>query len=185
MQSPPPTGRWKTAIHLFDHKLVITQKHVLSICVRQLVSYFADAAKSYYKLWDCGVVSPLIRYTNTVLELYISEALQLLFVFCCRTFACWKLPEASDNHFHQWATGTSLLAERKRKGVIHFYKPVMIEFWNVYCWSAMQKSTDKYATWSLQRDRMEHHSELLSQTDITLIKTTHLHCPQDASCCQC
>lgn len=75
------------AIHLFE--LDITQKHVLSICVQQLASYFVDAVKSDNKFRDCGAVCPLIMYSgNTVLELDTSGAFWSSCVFSFQPFAC-------------------------------------------------------------------------------------------------
>lgn len=70
-------------------ELDITQRHVLSICVQQLVSYFVDAVKSDNKFRDCGAVCPLIMYSgNTVLELDTSGAFWSLCVFSFQPFAC-------------------------------------------------------------------------------------------------
>lgn len=98
----------KQSVDLFDHKLDITQEHIPSICVQQLlVSYFVDAGKSLTT--SSGTVErfvPTLLHTGTVLERSIPGDFSDI---CMLKDAC--LSDGSE--FHQSTASTQFAADTK------------------------------------------------------------------------
>lgn len=122
-------------------------------CIWSQVRYYTEACPVYLCTTTTRVI--LCRCCKVLLQalgLWGSFSLDSIHQHCPRTEYLWSFSvvvcllfssfctledacSSDDSHFHQWTTGT------KQKSTIHFYKLVMIEFWNIYCYSAKAKKT--------------------------------------------